>query len=130
MESNMQRNRRKTRIGRVVSDKMDNSVVVEIEWRQNHRLYSKSVKRFTKLHADDSSNLSSVGDVVSIMETRPLSKTKRWRVTEVISSTNFDGTGTLDPLNETVEIDNLEAEASDSQENATPENIEEDPSKQ
>ena len=128
MESNMQRNRRKTRIGRVVSDKMDNSVVVEIEWRQNHRLYSKSVKKFTKLHADDSSNLSSVGDVVSIMETRPLSKTKRWRVTEVISSTNFDGTGTLDPLNETVEIDNLEAEASDSQENATPENIEEDPS--
>jgi len=130
MESNMQRNRRKTRIGRVVSDKMDNSVVVEIEWRRNHRLYSKSVKRFTKLHADDSSNLSSVGDVVSIMETRPLSKTKRWRVTEVISSTNFDGTGTIDPLNETVEIDNLEAEASDSQENATPENIEEDPSKQ
>ena len=130
MESNMQRNRRKTRIGRVVSDKMDNSVVVEIEWRQNHRLYSKSVKKFTKLHADDSSNLSSVGDVVSIMETRPLSKTKRWRVTEVISSTNFDGTGTLDPLNETVEIDNLEAEASDSQENATPENIEEDPSEQ
>ena len=128
MESNMQRNRRKTRIGRVVSDKMDNSVVVEIEWRRNHRLYSKSVKRFTKLHADDSSNLSSVGDVVSIMETRPLSKTKRWRVTEVISSTNFDGTGTIDPLNETVEIDNLEAEASDSQENATPENIEEDPS--
>lgn len=130
MESNMQRNRRKTRIGRVVSDKMDNSVVVEIEWRRNHRLYSKSVKKFTKLHADDSSNLSSVGDVVSIMETRPLSKTKRWRVTEVISSTNFDGTGTIDPLNETVEIDNLEAEASDSQENATPENIEEDPSKQ
>ena len=130
MESNMQRNRRKTRIGRVVSDKMDNSVVVEIEWRQNHRLYSKSVKRFTKLHADDSSNLSSVGDVVSIMETRPLSKTKRWRVTEVISSTNFDGTGTIDPLNETVEIDNLEAEASDSQETTTPENIEEDPSEQ
>ena len=130
MESNMQRNRRKTRIGRVVSDKMDNSVVVEIEWRQNHRLYSKSVKRFTKLHADDSSNLSSVGDVVSIMETRPLSKTKRWRVTEVISSTNFSGTGAIDPLNETIEIDNLEAEASDSQETTTPENIEEDPSEQ
>jgi small subunit ribosomal protein S17 len=130
MESNMQRNRRKTRIGKVVSDKMDNSVVVEIEWRQNHRLYSKSVKKFTKLHADDSSNLSSVGDVVSIMETRPLSKTKRWRVTEVISSTNLDGTGTIGPLNETVEIDNLEAEASDSQEAATPENIEEDSSEQ
>lgn len=130
MESNMQRNRRKTRIGKVVSDKMDNSVVVEIEWRQNHRLYSKSVKKFTKLHADDSSNLSSVGDVVSIMETRPLSKTKRWRVTEVISSTNLDGTGTIGPLNETVEIDNLEAEASDSQETATPENIEEDSSEQ
>ena len=130
MESNMQRNRRKTRIGRVVSDKMDNSVVVEIEWRQNHRLYSKSVKRFTKLHADDSKNLSSVGDVVNIMETRPLSKTKRWRVTEVISSTNLGGTEILDSLNETVEIDNLEEEASDSQEPTTPENIEEDPSEQ
>ena len=130
MESNMQRNRRKTRIGRVVSDKMDNSVVVEIEWRQHHRLYSKSVKKFTKLHADDSQNLSSVGDVVSIMETRPLSKTKRWRVTEVISSTNSTGTGMLDSLTETVGIDSLEEEASDSQETTTPENIEEDPSEQ
>ena len=109
---------------------MDNSVVVEIEWRQNHSLYSKSVKKFTKLHADDSQNLSSVGDVVSIMETRPLSKTKRWRVTEVISSTNSTGTGMLDSLNETVGIDSLEEEASDSQETTTPENIEEDPSEQ
>ena len=125
----MQRNRRKTRIGRVVSDKMDNSVVVEIEWRQNHRLYSKSVRKFTKLHADDSSNLSSVGDVVSIMETRPLSKTKRWRVTEVISSTNLSGQETLDSLNETVDINDVEEEIT-SQETTTPENIEEDPSEQ
>tara|TARA_B100000745_G_scaffold39648_1_gene24273 strand:- start:80 stop:469 length:390 start_codon:yes stop_codon:yes gene_type:complete len=129
MESNMQRNRRKIRTGRVVSDKMDNSVVVEIEWRQNHRLYSKSVKRFTKLHADDSKNLSSVGDVVSIMETRPLSKTKRWRVTEVISSTNLSGQETLDSLNETVDINDVEEEIT-SQETTTPENIEEDSSKQ
>ena len=130
MESNMQRNRRKIRTGRVVSDKMDNSVVVEIEWRQNHRLYSKSVKRFTKLHADDSKNLSSVGDVVSIMETRPLSKTKRWRVTEVISSTNLSGQETLDSLNETVDINDVEEEKITSQETTTPENIEEDSSKQ
>ena len=129
MESNMQRNIRKIRTGRVVSDKMDNSVVVEIEWRQNHRLYSKSVKRFTKLHADDSKNLSSVGDVVSIMETRPLSKTKRWRVTEVISSTNLSGQETLDSLNETVDINDVEEEIT-SQETTTPENIEEDSSKQ
>ena len=130
MESNMQRNIRKIRTGRVVSDKMDNSVVVEIEWRQNHRLYSKSVKRFTKLHADDSKNLSSVGDVVSIMETRPLSKTKRWRVTEVISSTNLSGQETLDSLNETVDINDVEEEEITSQETTTPENIEEDSSKQ
>ena len=64
------------------------------------------------------------------METRPLSKTKRWRVTEVISSTNSTGTGMLDSLNETVGIDSLEEEASDSQETTTPENIEEDPSEQ
>lgn len=82
----MVRGRRKTRTGRVVSDKMDKTVVVAVEWRQTHPLYSKSVKRITKFHAHDEDNQSKVGDVVNIMETRPLSKTKRWRVTRVLST--------------------------------------------
>ena len=82
----MVRGRRKTRTGRVVSDKMDKTVVVAVEWRQTHPLYSKSVKRITKFHAHDEDNQSKVGDVVNIMETRPLSKTKRWRVTQVLST--------------------------------------------
>ena len=80
----MSRGRRKVRVGRVVSDKMDKTVVVAIEWRQTHRLYKKSVRRFTKLVVHDEQNDSTVGDQVSIVETRPLSKTKRWRVSEVL----------------------------------------------
>ena len=82
----MARGRRKTRTGRVVSDKMDKTVVVVVEWRQTHPLYSKSVKRFTKFHAHDENNASKVGDMVNIIETRALSKTKRWRVTQVLST--------------------------------------------
>ena len=82
----MVRGRRKTRVGRVISDKMDKTVVVAVEWRQTHPLYSKSVKRITKFHAHDENNGSKVGDTVNIMETRPLSKTKRWRVTKVLAS--------------------------------------------
>lgn len=81
----MIRGRRKTRIGRVISDRMDKSVVVAVEWRQAHRLYSKSVKRVSKLHVHDQDNGCKVGDMVAIMETRPLSKTKRWRVTQILS---------------------------------------------
>ena len=80
----MSRGRRKARVGRVVSDKMDKTVVVAIEWRQTHRLYKKSVRRFTNLVAHDEQNESTVGDQVSIIETRPLSKTKRWRVSEIL----------------------------------------------
>ncbi len=80
----MSRGRRKARVGRVISDKMDKTVVVSIEWRQTHRLYKKSVRRFTKLVAHDEQNDSTVGDQVSIIETRPMSKTKRWRVSEVL----------------------------------------------
>ena len=80
----MSRGRRKARVGRVVSDKMDKTVVVAIEWRQTHPLYKKSVRRFTKLVVHDEQNDSTVGDQVSIVETRPLSKTKRWRVSEVL----------------------------------------------
>ncbi len=80
------RGRRKTRVGRVVSDRMDKTVVVAVEWRQMHRLYGKSVKRITKFHAHDEENVCKMGDMVNIMETRPLSRTKRWRVTSVITA--------------------------------------------
>ena len=82
----MVRGRRKIRVGRVVSDKMDKTVVVAVEWRQRHPLYGKSVKRVTKFHAHDEDNRCSIGDVVNIMETRPLSRTKRWRVTNVLTA--------------------------------------------
>ena len=85
----MDRGRRKTRTGRVVSDKMDKTVVVAVEWRQAHPLYRKQVKRVTKFHVHDEENRCKVGDVVNIMETRPLSKTKRWRVTQVLSTTEL-----------------------------------------
>ena len=84
----MSRGRRKTRVGRVVSDKMDKTVVVAIEWRQTHRLYKKSVRRFTNLVAHDEQNESTVGDQVSLIETRPLSRTKRWRVSEILQRRN------------------------------------------
>ena len=75
---------RKVRQGRVVSDKMDKSVVVAIETVVEHPLYGKRIKRTAKLHAHDQENECKEGDVVEIMETRPLSKTKRWRVTRVL----------------------------------------------
>lgn len=98
----MLRGRRKTRVGRVVSDKMDKTVVVAVEWRQTHPLYLKSVKRITKFHAHDEDNASKVGDVVNIMETRPLSKTKRWRVMQVIA------TGDIPISDELLELPELE----------------------
>ena len=82
----MVRGRRKTKVGRVIGNKMDKTVVVAIEWRQTHPLYNKSVKRITKFHAHDEDNGCKVGDVVNITETRPLSKTKRWRVTQILST--------------------------------------------
>ncbi|MDY3863567.1 MAG: 30S ribosomal protein S17 [Eubacteriales bacterium] len=75
---------RKTRVGLVVSDKMDKTVVVAIEDNVKHPLYGKIVKRTLKLHAQDDRNECGVGDKVRLMETRPLSKTKRWRVVEII----------------------------------------------
>ena len=74
------RNRRKVRIGVVTSDKMDKTVTVSVERRFAHRLYGKGVKRATRYHAHDEKNEYKVGDTVRITETRPLSKTKRWRV--------------------------------------------------
>ena len=80
----MERNLRKTRIGKVVSDKMDKTIVVAIEDNVKHPLYKKIVKRTYKLKAHDENNECNIGDRVKVMETRPLSKDKRWRLVEII----------------------------------------------
>jgi small subunit ribosomal protein S17 len=79
-----ERNLRAVRIGQVVSDKMDKTVVVQISRRFPHPLYKRIITRSTKLVAHDEENTCKVGDVVKLMATRPLSKTKRWRVAEVL----------------------------------------------
>ena len=80
----MERNLRKTRVGKVVSDKMDKTIVVAIEDHVKHPLYGKIVKKTVKLKAHDEKNECGVGDTVKVMETRPLSKDKRWRLVEII----------------------------------------------
>ena len=80
----MERNLRKTRVGKVVSDKMDKTIVVAIEDNVKHPLYNKIVKRTYKLKAHDENNECNIGDRVKVMETRPLSKDKRWRLVEII----------------------------------------------
>ncbi len=79
-----ERNMRKTAVGKVVSDKMDKTIVVAIEDSVKHKLYSKVVKRTFRLKAHDENNECSIGDRVKVMETRPLSKDKRWRLVEII----------------------------------------------
>ena len=78
------RNLRKTRVGIVVSDKMDKTIVVAIQDNVKHKVYNKIIKRTTKIHAHDEKNECNVGDKVEVMETRPLSKTKRWRLVQII----------------------------------------------
>ena len=80
----MERNLRKTRTGKVVSDKMDKTIVVAVEDHVKHPLYKKIVKRTYKLKAHDENNECNIGDRVKVMETRPLSKDKRWRLVEII----------------------------------------------
>ena len=80
----MERNLRKTRTGKVTSDKMDKTITVAIEDHVKHRLYNKIVKRTYKLKAHDENNDCNIGDTVKVMETRPLSKDKRWRLVEII----------------------------------------------
>ena len=80
----MERNLRKTRIGKVVSDKMDKTIVVAVQDNVKHPLYKKIVKRTYKLKAHDEENQCQIGDRVKVMETRPLSKDKRWRLVEVV----------------------------------------------
>jgi len=79
-----ERNLRKTMVGTVVSDKMDKTIVVAVETRVKHPIYKKTVKRTYKLKAHDEENACKVGDTVKVMETRPLSKDKRWRLVEIV----------------------------------------------
>ena len=79
-----ERNLRKTRVGKVISTKMDKTIVVAIEDNVRHPKYGKILKRTVKLHAHAAENVANVGDKVSVMETRPLSATKRWRLVEII----------------------------------------------
>ena len=80
----MERNLRKTRTGKVVSDKMDKTIVVAVQDNVKHPLYNKIVKRTYKLKAHDENNECGIGDTVKVMETRPLSRYKRWRLVEII----------------------------------------------
>ncbi|MBS2964499.1 30S ribosomal protein S17 [Actinocrinis puniceicyclus] len=84
VESADERNRRKVREGLVVSDKMDKTVVVAVEDRVKHALYGKVMRRTSKLKAHDEQNACGIGDRVLLMETRPMSATKRWRVVEIL----------------------------------------------
>jgi len=83
-ETTQTRNLRKTRIGIVTSNKMTKTITVAVERKVKHPIYGKFVKKTTKFHAHDEKNEASIGDVVRIMETRPLSKTKRWRLVEIV----------------------------------------------
>ena len=78
------RNLRKTRIGVVTSNKMTKTITVAVERKVKHPIYGKFVKKTTRFHAHDEKNEASIGDIVRIMETRPMSKTKRWRLVEVV----------------------------------------------
>jgi small subunit ribosomal protein S17 len=84
VKQEVERNLRKTKIGVVSSNKMEKSITVNVERKVKHPLYGKFVKKSTKFHAHDEKNECSIGDTVKIMETRPMSKTKRWRLVEVI----------------------------------------------
>ena len=77
--------RRKVRVGRVISDRMDKSVVVLVEWRRTHPLYRKSIRRRSRLVVHDADNSCRIGDMIRVIESRPISRTKRWRVAEILS---------------------------------------------
>lgn len=83
-EQNTDRNLRKTKLGVVSSNKMDKTITVTVERKVKHPLYGKFLKKSTKFHAHDEKNECSIGDTVKIMESRPMSKTKRWRLVEIV----------------------------------------------
>ena len=76
--------RRKTKIGKIVGNRMNKTVVVSVEWSQPHRGYRKNVRKWSRFKVHDETNESNLGDVVRIIETRPLSKTKRWKIAEIL----------------------------------------------
>jgi len=80
----MERNLRKERIGVVISDKMEKTITIDVERKMKHPMYGKFIKKNNKFHAHDEKNEGHIGDTVRVMETRPLSKTKRWRLVEII----------------------------------------------
>ena len=80
----MERNLRKERVGVVVSNKMEKTIVVAVKWKEKHLIYGKFVNKTRKFHVHDEQNECGIGDTVRIMETRPLSKTVRWRLTQII----------------------------------------------
>lgn len=84
MQMSTPRNLRKTRTGKVVSNKMDKTITVAVERKVQHPVYGKFIKKTLKLHAHDGENSCGFGDVVKIMETKPLSKLKRWRLVEIV----------------------------------------------
>jgi len=84
MQTTVERNLRKIRMGVVTSDKMDKTITVAVERKVKHPMYGKFVKKTSKFHAHDEKQECGIGDVVKIMETRPLSKTKRWRLVEIV----------------------------------------------
>ena len=86
------RNLRKERTGVVTSNKMDKSITVAIKWKEKHPIYGKFVSKTKKYHAHDENNECNIGDTVKIMETRPLSKTKRWRLVQIIERAKEDDT--------------------------------------
>ncbi len=80
----MAKERRKVRVGRVVSDKMDKTVVVAVRWQQRHRIYNKSLRHVARFYVHDKDNECKLGDLVRIQETRPISRTKHWRVLNIL----------------------------------------------
>ena len=80
----MARELQKVRVGRVIRNKMDKTVVVAVQWQQRHRLYKKSMRRITKFYVHDKDDQCKLGDVVRIQETRPISRTKHWRVLDIL----------------------------------------------
>ena len=86
------RNLRKERTGVVTSNKMDKSITVAIKWKEKHPIYGKFVNKTKKYHAHDENNECNIGDTVKIMETRPLSKTKRWRLVQIIERAKYHDT--------------------------------------
>ena len=106
----MVKENRKVRVGRVVSDKMDKTVVVAVRWQQRHRIYKKNMRRVTKFYTHDKDNTCKLGDLVRIEETRPISRTKRWRVLEIIERREIAEVSPIEIDEETnLELDEDEA---------------------